>query len=202
MSLLSPIRRLTTHRRRLVARHPRLRWLPVVAASLAVVASVATHQRRSVDVRDAWGTTTAVWIATDDLGPGAPLAVERRDVPLALAFDGALAADARPEEYLVRQQIVAGSIVAAVDVAQGDGLDALIPAGWRGVAIEESPSSGARVGDRVDVVSDGVVLASDALVADRRDGVVVVAVPSGSAPLVALAGRTGVALLRVPAGES
>ena len=200
MSHPSPLGRITTRVRRLTARHPRLRWLPVITAAIAVLLSSAAHHRRVDAERRAWGETVPVWVATSDIAPGDSITVERRQIPVALTPDDVIIAEAAPPDAVARQRLGAGRIVTGVDLAAGSGSDALIPVGWRGVPVDEVTASGAAVGDRVDVVSDGMVLAAAALVTGRDGGVVTVAVPADAAPLVALANQSGVALLRLPAG--
>lgn len=201
MPLLLPFGRITARGRRLVARHRSLRWMPVLAASLAVVSSVTAHHRRIDAERRAWGDTVAVWTAAGNLAPGDPLVAQRREVPVALVPDDVFAAEAIPDDQVARQHVADGTIITAVDVAAGGGPEALIPIGWRGVPIDEITISGASVGDRVDVVSDGIVVATSALVIRRDGGAMMVAVPADAAPLVALANQSGVALLRIPPGE-
>ena len=75
----------------------------------------------------------------------------------------------------------------------------MIPAGWLAVPIRESPASGARLGDRVHVVSDGFVISADGLVVGVHDDATLVAVPSDEAPSIpASADAGGLTLLLVP----
>ena len=71
------------------------------------------------------------------------------------------------------------------------------PPDWLVAPLRESLPSGAAVGERVQVVSDGFVLATEAVVIDHVDGVTLVAVPPDVAPLVPAASDS-VALLRAP----
>ena len=64
-------------------------------------------------------------------------------------------------------------------------LAALVPPGWRAVALAEAVPSGARIGDQVEVAAGGLRLSEDGVVVGTGDGVVVVAVPLEAAPMVA-----------------
>lgn len=99
-----------------------------------------------------------------------------------------------------RHRLRAHEIVVDVDVAASTTPHALIPDTWLAVAIAEPVPSGATVGDRVVVVSEGIRLADEALVVGRADGVTVVAVPDAAAPAVAAAAGSpvGLALLLRP----
>lgn len=194
MSLVHPAVAL----RRLVARRPIVYWLAVALFGAIAVGAVASEVRSLGAERDRWSTTAAVPIASRDGRPGEVPAVDVVDVPVAIAPPSAVdpsRIDARP----LRRHVAAGDIVTELDLAPRSGALALVPTGWRAVPITESPASASEVGDRVDVVSDGIVIAADALVVGSHDSVTLVAIPVEVAPLVPLAASTSsVTLLRVP----
>ena len=103
------------------------------------------------------------------------------------------------DRQVARQRIAAGEVITAPDVSERDGPRALVPEGWLAVAIVESPSSGAGIGDRVQIASEGTVISSDAVVIGFVDDATLVAAPADEAPLLpAAAAAGGVALLLVP----
>lgn len=182
--------------RRFHARHPWAYW--AVAAGLAIGAAAAarSHTAGIESARTTWGTQRSVWVAARDLAPGEALLVERRVVPAAVVPVGALDDVAG---RVARQQIGAGEIVLGLDVAATTGPRALIPPGWLAVPVVESPATGATIGDRVRVASEGVVLAADALVVGHHADTTLVGVPADDATLVAAAGELGrITLLLVP----
>jgi len=195
-----PLARITTALRRLTARRPWLRWLPLATTTTALVLSVGSYQSRADAARRAWSDTVEVWVADQPLGAGDPVSADGATVAAVMVPEGALPGGRPPTGRVVRR-VAAGAVLTDLDVTHDDPSTALIPDGWRGVAVVEVTPSGASVGDRVDVVADGVVIASDAVVADT--GVdpgtgVLLAVPADVAPLVALADDTGIRLLRRP----
>lgn len=193
---MSPLTTTAVTVRRLVAKRPWLYWLVVGAAALGVAASMMERSDRIDDARDAWGETTTVWVATKSLAPGDPVLAEALEVPVAVA----------PPQHVVsieglttRQHVGPGEVIAEGDVAAHTGPQAITPPGWLAVPIVESPPSGAAIGDRVQVASDGVVISADALVVGLHDDVTVLAVPAHEAALVPAAAAAGTAtLLLVP----
>jgi hypothetical protein len=183
--------------RRTVGRH---RWLRrVLVACLAVAAAATTLERvdRIDAARDAWGRTRPVLVAAHDHAPGDPVTVDVRHVPVAMVPPAAVdAADAAG--LVARQRIGRGEVVNALDVTS-DGPLGLAPRGWLVAAIVESPGSDAAPGERVQLVSEGVVVAAEAIVVGHTSDATLVAVPSDDAPLVPLAAASGtLAVLRVP----
>ena len=118
---------------------------------------------------------------------------------VAVVPPGALAADGSGE-FVARQPVSKGEIVTEVDVGrEGGGALALVPDGWLAVPVLESPASGAAIGTRVHVVSDGVVLTDEAVVVGYHDDVTLVAVPASAAPMLPVASDNGsLALLMAP----
>jgi hypothetical protein len=123
-------------------------------------------------------------------------------VPIALVPPSAIGTGVDDIAGLVaRQHVGTGEIVTTDDVGRlgQTAPAALVPDGWLAVPIVESPASGAQVGARVQIVSDGVVLAPDGRVVGYHDDVTLVAVPADAAPAIpAAAAAGGVALLLVP----
>jgi hypothetical protein len=186
--------------RRVLARRPWIYWTIVAAVAAAGAIATASVLRGVDDERARWGDTATVLVAKRDVAAGESLAhvLAERRYPVAMIPIGAL--ESLEVGAAARHRLVAGEIVVDVDVAASTAPRSFIPPGWLGVAVIESVASGAIVGDRVVVASEGVRLAADALVVGGSDGVTVVAVPDDEAPTVAAAsGSTGgVSLLLRP----
>lgn len=185
-----------------LARRPWIYWLVVVTLVVTVAASARSLGAAADARRDAWGRTVSVRVATRVIDVGEPLAAatEVRRVPAAIAPASAVSGDLDTSDQ-ARQRVGEGEIVTATDLAPGPGVRGLIPDGSLAVAVTEAVPSGARMGDPVVVVADGVVLAADARVVRLADATTVVAVPADEAPAVAAAataGSSGVALLLRP----
>lgn len=186
--------RVMARARRIVARRPWIQWVVVAALALAVAASV-TDAMTAVDAeRAAWGRSATVWVATADAQAGGPIHATPRAIPRAVRPPGAVGEPV--DGATARQAIGRGEIVTRLDVVSDD--RGLAPTGWLVAPLRESLPSGAGVGERVHVVSDGLVLAADAIVIDRIDDVTLVAVPPDVAPLVAASESAVIALLRRP----
>lgn len=182
--------------RRLVARRPWIQWVVIAAIGVAVAASVADAMADVEAERASWGTSVTVWVAADDLAAGDPIVGEAVGVPASVRPPGAID---DLDAVVARQAIGKGEIIVRHDVAPTDDELALAPAGWLVAPVEEHPPSGAGAGDRVQVASDGIVLATDGIVVGAADGVTLVAVPADVAPMLPLASSTTrIALLRVP----
>lgn len=182
--------------RRLLVKHPWVYWLVVAAVALGAAASLLARSDAIDAERAAWGESVTVFVADRALVPGDPLTVVAVDVPRAMMPPDALAT---PDPSTVRRHVGEGEIVVAADVVASSAPHAMIPAGWLGVPIVESPASGAAVGDRVLLVSDGIVISGDAVVAGHHDDVTIVAVPAAAAPAVpAAADAQRLTLLLVP----
>lgn len=181
--------------RRFAARHRLARWVPIVVCCGGLVFAVHTRTEQVDAARARWSDVHTVWAAAHAHRPGDELVVESVDVPAVAVPDGA--ADAVPDGSVARQQLSRGEIVTTADLG-GDGPLALVPDDHRALAVRESVASGAQVGERVDVVSDGLVITARALVLAVLDDAVLVAVPTDDAANVALASDSGVTLLRSP----
>jgi hypothetical protein len=198
------VRRRVVAARRLLVRHPWVYWFAVGALAAAAYASVGSHTAAHDAARAEWGATSPVVVAHTPLAPGDALGarVAIAAWPSAIVPPDALAA---VEPGLVaRQHVASGDVVGALDVAPGDGPLALVPDGWVAVPVVESPASGAEIGERVQVTSEGVLLAGDGLVVGGVGGgmagaVTLVAVPADVAPLLPAAADAGhLTLLRLP----
>ena len=195
---MSPVHNIPVLTRRLLARRPWIQWVAI--AVVAVLSAASVHARlQEVDrQRDSWGATRTVLVATGHTEIGQPIDAERRDLPIAMVPDGALdptaddAGDAGEVGSRIARQLVGpGEIVTRLDVVAERGPQAVTPEGWLAVPVVESPRSGAVLGDRVQVASDGVVISADALVVGLFDDVTLLAVPATEAPLLAAASTAG-----------
>lgn len=186
--------------RRWAGRHRRWYWALVVALVLASFWSLRARTTAASQDRAAWGTGVAAWCAQRAIAPGDTLsdAVNRCDVPAGLVPDSAIEAP----DGVAAQSIDAGSVVTDVDVASTGGPLGLAPDGWVAVTVTESVPSGATVGDRVMLASEGIVVADDAVVVDRPDGAVLIAVPRALAATVAAASDGNISVIRTAPGTA
>ncbi|MFZ8997300.1 MAG: SAF domain-containing protein [Ilumatobacteraceae bacterium] len=173
-----------------LARHPGTQWVVIGVLAIGTAVTVSAEIDESRAARAAWGTTVTVWVATRDIAEGESVVARRRSVPLGVRPPTA-ATD--PVGRTARRPMGAGEIVTDADV---DAPARSVPAGWLIAPVIESVPSGAGPGDRVRVVSDGFVIAPEAIVTGIDDGITLVAVPADVAP--ALPRQEGVALLLVP----
>jgi hypothetical protein len=176
--------RVLPHLRSLFARRPAVYWA-TVAAGASIVAFVVTDRLHAADeAREAWSTTTVVFVAAADVDPGAPLVVDPVTLPVAAVPTRAVSAD--PSGGVARREVVAGAVLTDLDVARAT--DELIPPGSGAVAIPIDDAVPPVVtGDLVDVVADGEIVSAGGTVIERGDTAVVVAVDHDDAPRVALA---------------
>ena len=201
-------------------RSPVLWWLVAGGVALQAALRVGAIDDEAVAARAAWGEPVPVVVAVRDLAPGDVVgAVDVTVEHWPPAVVPAAALDEPPVGRTVSAAIVAGEVVVAARVAPDglSGVAALLPSGWRAVAV---PAGGGgfgsdlpplAVGDRVDVLAgtatfddvalDLEVVAGAALVVDVTDTTVTVGVPAASAPAVAAATTRGtVTLALVGAG--
>ncbi len=183
--------------RRRLRRHPLAHWLLVGGLAMLTALFVGRRAADADAARAAWGTTKPVVVATHAIEAGT--AITAADVtlehwPAAVVGDGAL--DALPIGRAARTALGARDIVRADDVAGTgvNGLSALIPDGWRAVAIARGNTSIAVArGDHVDLVvatadgAEAAALARDALVLAADAKTITVAVPAATADRVAAA---------------
>jgi len=193
---MSPVASAAVTARRILVKRPWIYWSLVGVAALGASASLLSRSDGIDAARASWGETRGVWVAAVDHAPGDPIDATRRDQPVAMLAESA-ATDIAGR--VARQRIAAGEVVDAVDVVAPNRPQAMIPPGWLAVPIREAPPSGALLGDRVHVVSDGFVVSGDALVVGVHDDTTLVAVPADSAPALPAAAEAGaLTLLLVP----
>lgn len=195
---MSPISHAAVSIRRLLARRRWIYWLLVSGLASACAAQVLARLDEVEAERVRWGETRTVLVAARDIVPGEPLSgvTVDRHLPIAMIPESAVT---DVVNRIARQHVALGEMITTADIAAGDGPQSLVPEGWLAVAIVESPSSGAAIGDRVQVASDGVVISSDALVVGFVDDATLVAAPAHEAPLLpAAAAGSALALLLIP----
>jgi Flp pilus assembly protein CpaB len=187
---------------------------PLAHRAVTTVVAVLTAYvvaQLAADARDGaarYGRPTAVVVATRAVPAGAVVRVgdvERRTLPLGALPDGYLTEP--PVGRVAVVPLFRGQVVVAGHVARpgANGVAALVPRGWRAVAV---PTDGAspplRTGDRVDVLAtfgrEGqgpptAVVASGARVLTVRGDTVTIAVPAARAPQVAFAVAAGAVTL-------
>jgi len=215
-------RRFTVRRRLLPSRlryHPAARW--VALAALVALAVTVLHRTTAsaADERHQWGATRAVSVARHRIAMGSTIDgsdVEQRAWPVALVPPGAV--DSAPDGRTAIATIEAGEAVLASRLAPEGlhGLAALVPDGWRALAVPVAPTVLALgVGDHVDLIagfdvgnagterSPTLVVARDAIVVGVDEQRVTVAVPDDDAERVAFAivAGTVVPALRAPSGS-
>lgn len=193
-------RRLLPHRLR---RHPATRW---VVAALVVVVPFTVAQRSAASAareRHRWGDTRVVAVARHRISIGDTIsddAVGTESWPAAVVPEGAL--ETVPSGRTALATIEPGEAVLGARVAPdgAHGAAALVPSGWRALAIPVAPTVIALgVGDHVDLIagfdvgnsggdrSPSLVVARDAVVVAVDDQRVTVAVPDDDAERVAFA---------------
>ena len=185
---MSPIPTIAASARRVLARRPWIQWMLILTLATAVAISVDGRLSQIDARRDSWGATRSVLVASGPIEVGDVLHVRRRDLPIAVVPEGAID---ETQGLVARQRIGVGEIVTDVDVSAKAGPRAMTPPGWLAVPVIESPRSGAIVGDRVQVASDGFVVSTEAIVVDSFDDVTVLAVPAAEAPLLPTASLSG-----------
>lgn len=192
-----------------VLRRPSRRTLLLVAVALVtgVVVHRTTADAEATAARYGVRTTVAVVVrdldAGDTVGSGDVALLER---PVALVPEGAVTTD--PTGRMVRAAVVAGEVLVDGRLADAgrSGTTALVPTGWRALAIPVTDAAlPAGRGDRVDVIAsfdpsavDGRpsrVVAEAAVVVDVADEALTVAVPARDATAVAFALANGIVTL-------
>jgi len=180
-----------------LARHPSVYWLAVAVLAATVAFGVS---RRLADIdaaRERWAAGRTVFVAAGDHQPGDPL--DARAVELPAAAIPPSAVDQLTPDARARQHIVDGEIVVARDIMPPTGPAAGAEPGTLVVPIVDPLATDVRIGLRVQVVAEGLVLADVATVVEVDGDVAFVAVEPTSAPVVAAAARDGTAsLLYVP----
>jgi hypothetical protein len=182
-----------------LARRPWIYWLAVALAAGTAAASMLTVTNRLDAERARWGTPVGVLVANRDIAPGDAIAgaVSTRSYPAALVPESAVSRV--PAGSIARRHIGTGVVVTRADLAAGSAPRSLLEPGQVAVAVVEHVRTGVRVGDRVTVVAEGVVLAARATVVGTDAATVMLAVDASAAPmLAAAAAASGVSLLIEP----
>lgn len=180
-----------------LARHGWARW----AIVLVLTAGVAwtSHQQASAVERErkAWGTTVDVVVASADLEPGDP--IEADVVPLPSAMLPSEALTSVLSSGRVRQRVVSGAVITTADVSTAVGPAAFAEPGTAVVGVIDPLASDPSIGLPVAVTSEGIVLVAAATVVGADDDVILIAVPTSEAPMVAAVAQLGtVSLLFLP----
>jgi len=212
------IRRRVIARRRLLPRrvrhHPLVRAAALITVAMLAVSIAQRTAATAVEARRQWGQERTVIVARDRIVLGNVIdadAVTTERWPAALVPAGALADS--PVGRTAIATIEPGEAVIAARVAPEGlrGVAALVPSGWRALAIPVGPTVVAlSVGDHVDLIAGFDVastnagrapafnVAEDAVVVAVDEQRITVAVPEGDATRVAFAivAGTVVAALR------
>jgi Flp pilus assembly protein CpaB len=197
-----------------VRRHPLVRGGCIVIAGVVGLSLVHHAIDHALDTQRRWGTGRTVVVARHRMEIGAVVAVddvESASWPAAVIPDNAVTA--APVGRTVVAAIERGEAVVATRLAPDGlmGVAALVPPGWRAVAIPVGPTVvSVHVGDRVDLIagfdaasteagqSPALVVARDASVVAVDDERITVAVRDNDVERVAFAVVAGtvVAALR------
>lgn len=211
-------RRRVIARRRLLPRrvrhHPLVRWAAVIALVLVAASIIERTAATAREARHQWGEARTVVVARHRIAMGdvvEPDAITTQSWPAALVPVGAV--DTSPIGRTAIATIEPGEAVIATRLApEGlSGLAALVPPGWRALAIPVGPTIvKLSVGDHVDLIAGfdvasatagqapAFTVADDAIVIAVDDERVTVAVHDDDAARVAFAivGGTVVPALR------
>lgn len=179
--------------RLVLARRPWIYW--AVVATLAALAAAAVHGEMAsiATERDRWGSTRTVMVTRHELEPGDEIAADLVTLPVAAIPERALAE--APTGARLRQRVAAGEVLTELDLTARAGPAALADQGTAVVGLSDPLARSVVAGLRVQVTSDGVVIAEDATVTGVVDDVIFVAVDPGEAPAVAAAAQQGAASL-------
>ncbi len=168
--------------RLMMARHPWVYWLAILAIACTVSIGTARALGEVDAARRSWGQQQTVWTATISIEPGQPITAERRNVPRAFVPAGAVVDT--PNSTIARQRIGPGEIVTVTDVA-ATGTAALIPAGSVAFAVAATVEHFA-VGDQIAVYAGDQFVATGDIVGGSESELMV-AVPADAAPAMAAA---------------
>jgi Flp pilus assembly protein CpaB len=181
--------------------------LLVLALAALSAQAIAGAVARADAARNRWGAAREIVVArtrleVDDVVSAGD--VESASWPVALVPRGAIDASQDLAGRTVVEAIEPGSAVVAAQLAPDGlhGIAALIPIGWRALAVPIAQASvPVSVGDRIDLVaavsgsdasaSPPFVLAANAVVVATNGQSITVAVPAADAPRVALGIVTG-----------
>ena len=179
--------------RQFLAHHPWVYW--AVVLSVAAVVALAVHRQLSLleEARSQWQTTRTVLVADAPLTPGDQITVSARTLPVAAIPETAI--DHLPAGALLRQRVSSGEVLVASDLTQAFGPAARTEPGTVVVGLTDSLSRHVAIGLSVQVVAEGLVLASEATVVEVVDEVIFVAIPEREAPAIAAAAHSGLTSL-------
>lgn len=178
----------------LVARHPSIARLLVVATALITWTSLHRAGNAADTARRRWGEAVTVWITSAAADRGESIAAVATQVPRAIIPDTAVAAGDGPLDAVAARSIARGEILVEGDIAAVDIADAGI---IMAVPAETAPQL--VIGDRVAVFGSGELLCDGLAItpATQIDGrpVVEVAVPATCAAELSIQLTAGAATL-------
>ncbi|MFA5774913.1 MAG: SAF domain-containing protein, partial [Ilumatobacteraceae bacterium] len=150
------------------------------------------------------------FVATRDIASGEPVTNDLvRSIRVPASLIAATTVTDLGQSSYAKQDIGVGEQLTSTNIAEDLSSIASIPDGWRTIAITSStPLPPMSPGDRVDVIANGVVLVSNAVVVSTSGELsskesmiaitfVIIGVPAESAPQVATAASLGDATLVV-----
>ena len=183
--------------------HPAARWIALVALLAPAAAILHRTSASAADERHQWGDTRTVAVARHRIAMGSTIDaadVESQPWPLAMIPDGAV--DSVAGGRTATATIEPGEAVLASRLAPEGvhGMTALVPAGWRALAVPVAPTVlTLAIGDHVDLIAGfdvgnasrdrapSLIVARDAIVVAVDEERVTVAVPDDDAERVAFA---------------
>lgn len=172
-----------------LARHRWVYWAIVSTIAVAIGLAVAQRIEALEAERSTWSETRTVVVATTDLEPDGPIIVEHRSLPLAALAPTAL--DSIPSGARLHQRVSQGEVIVAADIVAGTGPARHADPGTVVVGIVDPLSPSPSIGLRVQVSSEGVLLAADATIVDVVGDVIYVAVDERDGPVTAAAAQSG-----------
>ncbi len=179
--------------RLVLARRPWVYWAIVAALGTALAVGVNDQLTALDEARHNWGSTRSVLVADRLLEPGDPIEVHAVDLPVAALPPGAL--DDLPGGAQLHQRVGIGEVLTDLDLTAVPGPAARAAPGTVVVALSDPLSRGVTIGLKVQVATDGLVIADSATVVEVADDVIFVAVNASDAPMVAVAAQQGIASL-------
>ncbi len=175
-------------------------------ASIVFLISIFQLQSQRQDL----AANFTAFVATRDIAAGEPVTNDLvRSIRVPASLVAATTVSELGQSSYATQNIGAGELMTSTNIAEDLSNIANIPDGWRTIAITSStPLPPMSPGDHVDVIANGVVLVSNAVVVSTsgelssKESViaitfVIIGVPAGSAPQVATAASLGDATLVV-----
>lgn len=187
--------------RLLLARRPWLYWAFVAGIATVVVLRVNATVLDAEHVRDSWGETSTVMVATRGIAAGDDLAgaVVAKVLPRALVPPSA--ANALNHGATARHAIAPGEIIVGIDVSANSGPLAQLPDNWLGVVIDDVDVAPFSIGDNAAVLAAGRVVAPRAVVIQINERAIVVGVPIDVAAAVADAANQHLASVALSASQ-